>query len=112
MEQHAAERVSIHRARVDAAAQFQLAELPGVEAQAAVEHLGEPVAERLLAADRSLELELRFVAGAQDGRHLGGGDLRGAAAVAHDQRGEDEGRQAAAPRRSGTTSSRRASRCW
>ena len=52
--------VRIHRARIDSATELQLSELPGIEAQAAVKDLGEPVAERLLAADDSLELELGF----------------------------------------------------
>ena len=78
--------VSVHDAGVDPATEFQLPELPGVEPQAAVEHLGKPVAERFLCAQNSLKLELRLVAGAQDGRHLRGGDLRGPTAVADNQR--------------------------
>ena len=90
LEQDVAEGKCFHRRGVDAHAQLQLAELPGVIAQAAGQDLGEPIAERLLLREHALKPELLLGAGAQNRRDRVVGDLRGAAAVAHDQRGQEE----------------------
>jgi hypothetical protein len=93
LEEDVPQRERIRGRSVDAAPEFQLAELEGKVPEAARQNFHQPVAERLLLRQHALEPPLPLDPRADDRGHAIVRDLGGPAAVAHVERGQEKVRE-------------------